>query len=364
MSEPRRGPLELAALAANRALLVAAYGNSYLSEYRRLVTTFAQRRRAVLNDIWTGAATEIGADVSGDWSSGFDFSLGRAHARVDGWETHLDPPEAVRFALDKPRVAARLTAARVAVPQQISFSLREVREATALVRREGGLWVLKPRAGAAGMGVTCGIARPSDLTRALVAAAPLDSAFVLERQLAGAVYRLLLLDGELLGIVRRDPSSIEGDGLSTVRDLIMSENRARVAAEGARGNQLVQPDHDCLFALRAQQLRLTSVPPAGLRLRVKHSNGDGGRCDTHSVPPSAVSAEVVDDATRAVATTGLRLAGVDVVTPDLGRALAAAGGAIVDVNAPPGLHYHYLTANPAEASHVATAILRRLLEAD
>jgi cyanophycin synthetase len=95
---------------------------------------------------------------------------------------------------------------------------------------------------------------------------------------------------------------------------------------------------------------------------VKRSNGDGGRLDTRSIPLSTVSPEVVDEATRAVAAVGLRLAGVDVVTPDLGKGLAETGGAIVEVNSPPGLHYHYLTVNPDPAGHVATRVLERLLE--
>ena len=185
--------------------------------------------------------------------------------------------------------------------------------------------------------------------RAFVAAAPLGSGLVLERQVVGSVYRLLILDGEVLDVVRRDPSSVEGDGASTVRELIRAENHARVDAEGSRGNQLVQPDQDCLLALRSQQIDLASIPSAGARYRVKHSNGDGGRLDTHSIPLSSVSREVVDEATRAVAAVGLRLAGVDVVTPDLSEGIADAGGAIVDVNAPPGLHYHYLTANAAQS---------------
>ena len=57
-----------------------------------------------------------------------------------------------------------------------------------------------------------------------------------------------------------------------------------------------------------------------------------------------MSPEVVDEAIRAVAAVGLRLAGVDIITPDLGKGIADAGGAIVEVNSPPGLHYHYLTA--------------------
>lgn len=354
-----RTPLWVSARAANRALLLRAYGSSYLSEYERLVAQFDRRPKTVLNDIWTSAAGEIGAAVSGDWDRGFEFHLGKAQVRVDQWETHLDAPEAIRRALDKPLVATRLADADVATPEQLAFSLRELRRAAARIRRDPGRWVLKPRTGSSGQGVTCGIAKSADLARALVAAAPFGGEFVLERQLAGAVFRFLVLDGEVLDVVRRDPSSVEGDGVTTVRELIRSENRARVDAAGSRGNQLVQPDHDCLLALRAQQLDLASVPTAGRRHPVKHSNGDGGRFDTHRVSPAAVSGDLVEDVTRAVVSVGLRLAGVDVVTPDLGSGLSAARGAVVDVNAPPGLHYHYLTANGARP--VAVDILRRLL---
>jgi cyanophycin synthetase len=349
----------VAARAANRALLLRAYGNSYLSEYRQLVAQFERRPMTVLNEIWAEAAAEVGATATGEWKSGFEFRLGRMHARVDQWETHLDPPEAIGRALDKPLVAALLARAQVAIPEQISFSLRDGRQAAERLRQDGGRWVLKPRAGASGMGVTCGIEKPADLARGLIAAAPFGGEFVLEQQLPGAVYRFLILDGEVLDVVRRDPSAVEGDGVSTIRELIRSENRTRVEAAGARGNQLVQPDHDCLLTLRAQQIDLASIPSVGDRHPVKNSNGDGGRLETHPVPLSALAGELIDDATRAVATVGLRLAGVDVVTPDLGTGLTAARGAVLDVNAPPGLHYHYLTANGA--SPVAVSILRRLL---
>ena len=362
MRKPRRTPVWAAARATNRALLLRAYGNSYLSEYRRLSTQFEAQPKKMLNDIWIRAAADVGAAVTGDWSSGFEFRLAKAHGRVDQWDTHLDPPEAIQRSLDKQVVVARLTDAGLAVPEQNPFSLREVGRTAALVRRDRGLWVVKPRAGAGGMGVTCGIAKPADLARAVVAAAPFGSEFVLERQVAGSVYRLLILDGELLDVVRRDPSSVEGNGVSTIRNLIRYENHARVDAAGSRGNQLVHPDHDSLFALRAQQIELESVPAAGIRHPVKYSNGDGGRFDTHEVPLSAVSQELVDDVIRAVAEVGLRLAGVDVVTSDLGKGLAAAGGAIVEVNAPPALHFHYLTASTGLGDQPAPRILRRLLE--
>lgn len=351
----------LTARIVDRALLVRPYGSPYLSEYRRLAAAFERRPDTVVSSIWRTAAAELGATFTGGWTSGFEFNLGGSHARVDRWDTHLDPPEAHRRADDKPFAVERLAHAGLGVPEQIVFSLRRVGAALRHVQCHADRWVVKPRASAGGMGVTCGVETSAELARAVVAAAAFGNEFVLERQVEGAVYRLLFLDGELLDIVRRDPSSVEGDGMSTLRVLIRSENYARVEAGGFRGTQLIHPDHDLLLALRSQGLHLETVPPAETRVRVKHSNADAGRFDSHSVSPSSVSAEFIEDAGRAVGALGLRLAGVDVVTPETGKGVAAAGGAILEVNAPPGLHFHYLTAGEAGGKQVATRVLQRML---
>jgi D-alanine-D-alanine ligase-like ATP-grasp enzyme len=53
---------------------------------------------------------------------------------------------------------------------------------------------------------------------------------------------------------------------------------------------------------------------------------------------------------------------VDVVTPDIGRPLAEAGGTIIEVNGTPGFQYHYQVADRAGATRVAIPILERVLE--
>ena len=63
----------------------------------------------------------------------------------------------------------------------------------------------------------------------------------------------------------------------------------------------------------------------------------------------------------AAACVGLRLAGVDLVTPSLEGSLAETGGVVLEVNCTPGLHHHYLVAEPDRATRVAVPILRRLL---
>jgi glutathione synthase/RimK-type ligase-like ATP-grasp enzyme len=75
-----------------------------------------------------------------------------------------------------------------------------------------------------------------------------------------------------------------------------------------------------------------------------------------------LSPALVEDLARAVAAAHLRFAGVDLVTPDTSVALAAAGGAIIEVNSPPGIRNHYTVAEPDRANRVAVPVLARLLD--
>ena len=74
-----------------------------------------------------------------------------------------------------------------------------------------------------------------------------------------------------------------------------------------------------------------------------------------------LSSALIEDASRAAAAAQVRFAGVDLVTPDPTRSLAEAGGAVLEVNSPPGLHYHYLVEDPDRATPVAVTVLEQLL---
>ena len=62
----------------------------------------------------------------------------------------------------------------------------------------------------------------------------------------------------------------------------------------------------------------------------------------------------------AAATLGVRLAGVDVVAPDVETPLVASGGVVLEVNPIPGLQHHYNVAEPEAATPVAVPVLEAL----
>ena len=71
---------------------------------------------------------------------------------------------------------------------------------------------------------------------------------------------------------------------------------------------------------------------------------------------------LVEACRRAAAAVGLRLAGVDVITPDASQPLESAGGVVAEVNGTPGIHHHYHVADTAKATPVAVPILERVLQ--
>jgi glutathione synthase/RimK-type ligase-like ATP-grasp enzyme len=123
---------------------------------------------------------------------------------------------------------------------------------------------------------------------------------------------------------------------------------------------LMTVDLDCLFTLAAAGRTLRTVPALGERVLVKSASSENGEHENHTV--RAYASEVIDEAAEAVRAVGLRLAGVDLVTADIKRSLAEAGGKIIEVNGTPGFHYHYQVADREGATRVAIPILGRVLE--
>jgi cyanophycin synthetase len=168
------------------------------------------------------------------------------------------------------------------------------------------------------------------------------------------------LDGELLDVVRSVPAHLTGDGRSTIEALIIAENERRVSAKGALGLSLLGVNLDMVIALERSGLDLSSVLAAGRRVAIGAVTNNNA-VEENETFTGELSPQIASEAKTAQGALGLRLAGVDVITPDPSRPLAETGGVINEVNGTPGLHHHYLVADPDRATRVAIPVLERLL---
>jgi D-alanine-D-alanine ligase-like ATP-grasp enzyme len=310
-------------------------------------------------DAWREAADELGAELSEIEAGFLEIRRGGVATRVWRQLTALDDAVSLKLALDKTLGHRLLTARGIAVPDYLEFGHTDLAPALRFISDTGGPCVVKPADGGRGGAAVTGCVRTeTELARAALSAARLDTRLLIERQVPGDMYRLLFLDGELVDAVLRLAPHVTGDGRSTILELIAQENGRRLAS--GRPQSTMTVDLDCVFALATGGRTPHTVPRAGEHVQVKSASSENAEEENHTIRD--YSQDLIDESAEAVRAVGLRLAGVDVVTPDIKRPLAETGGAIIEVNGTPGFQYHYVVADRASATRVAIPVLERVFE--
>ena len=327
---------------------------------RDAAAAFAATRSVQYRELWTGAAATVGAEVE---DLGRDFLLisrGATSTIVQRALVMLDHPATLELAGDKPLVHRLLAEAGLPITWYQQIESGDWEAAVEFLADTGGPCVVKPaRNTGAGDGVTCGLETPDEMRRACLHASRWRSPLLVEHSAFGNEYRLLFLDGEPLDVVQRSRPVLTGDGRSTISQLVDTENERRVEAGTAETARPLRVDLDLELTLSRTGRSLGSVLEFGIELPVKTGVSDNAAAENRTVRD--FSAEILEEAAAAVRATRLRLAGVDVVTPDPTRSLASSGGVILEVNSTPGLHHHFVVRDLWQATPIAAPILERLL---
>jgi cyanophycin synthetase len=318
-------------------------------------------RNAEYTRIWREAAEAAGAEYEQVADDVAELRRGGASTRVRRQATELDPEETLDMASHKGHVHGLLTGAGIPVPEHHAFDYRDLGSGIEFLERAAGPCVVKPGADSGGgWGLASNVRTPGQLARAVLNASRYSPRILIERQVEGTLHRVLVLDGEVIDAVRRRSPTVEGDGRSTVKELIAAENRRRLDAHGAAGLWPLRVDLDCLFTLEATGTSLTSVPPSGAVVTVKHVTNEN-RIEDNETVREPIGAGLRREAALAAELVGLRLAGLDVILRDTSKSLAEGAGVVLEVNGAPGLSHHYHVADRAGATRVAVPILETLL---
>lgn len=334
-----------------------------LRQYRGARRNVVEATGDVYREVWSRAAAELGAEVIDLGHS--ILAIKRAGVATLTWvhEVQLDDVVVLRAAADKPLVHRLLTAADIPVPAFVEVSANTIDAALPFVRAAATGCVVKPAADTGvGAAVTGGIRNRRDLHRAAARVSRFGSRVLVERFLPGRMYRVNILDGQVLGIVERRAPTVLGDGQRSVAALVAAENARRLGDSSQFGTNWLRVDLDCLLSLADQDLTLTSVPAAGRPVRVKFATNQNCRAENDDVPVDAAIA-IAELARRAAAVVGLRFVGVDVLAADL-----MDGDAVVlEVNGSPTVKLHGNVGNMAGAgvdlaARIAVPVLRTALE--
>jgi cyanophycin synthetase len=237
---------------------------------------------------------------------------------------------------------AAMVLGRAGVPTPAWRRATTVDEAVEYASRLGYPVVIKPVDGHHGRGVTLDIASENAVRAAYPSAirASRRSEVIVQRQIAGRDHRLLVIGDRLIACAERVPASVIGDGRHTIGELVERENEdPRRGVGHSRELTRMTIDEPVRSLLTARGLTPDSVPDAGQTIalaRAANLSTGGTSIDrTDEVHPDV--ARMAELAARVV---GLDVAGIDIITTDIGRPLHETNGAMIEINAGPGLRMH------------------------
>ncbi|WP_066273411.1 cyanophycin synthetase [Hydrogenophaga palleronii] len=261
---------------------------------------------------------------------------GRRQRRI--WTAETDRTSAIagNIAHDKDLTKSLLASCGVPVPEgQVVDSPAA---AWAAAQDIGLPVVVKPSDANHGRGVSLDLNERSDIEKAFAVADAEGSEVIVERFVQGDEHRLLVVGGRVVAAARGESLSVVGDGRSSVNQLIDSQlnNDPRRGEAEEFPLETIRLEREPVMRLLVERQGLTpdAVPAAGRRVIIQRNGNVAIDC-TDEVHP-----EVAHAVTLAARVVGLDVAGIDLVAQDIGKPLQSQGGAIVEVNAGPGLLMH------------------------
>ena len=245
---------------------------------------------------------------------------------------------AIDIAGDKQMTKQFLEDASIPVPRGVVVRTEE--DAVAAQREIGGPVVIKPLDGRQGKGVSLNLIAPEEIRAAFAIAREYSRHVIVEELVEGRNYRVLVVGGKMVAASERIPAHVVGDGEHSIAELIEIANQSSLRGDGHE-KPLTKIIVTPIVAAHLQKWgrTLDDVPAADemvhLQEGINLSTGGVARDVTDEVHPTVV--EICERAARII---GMDICGVDLMLPDIAMPMAHGRGAVIEINAAPGLRMH------------------------
>jgi cyanophycin synthetase len=261
------------------------------------------------------------------------LGYGKAQHRI--WTAETDATSALAEAIAQDKELTRRLLHAAGVPVVEGRRANSAEDAWEAAEEIGLPVVVKPRDANHGRGVCIGLVDRASVMDAYELASREGDGVVVERLVPGDAHRILVINGRVVAASRGEPEQVVGDGLRTIEQLVAAVNRD--PARGEDETFVLSPlllDAVALQLINNQGFEPSSVLPVGKVVTVHHY-GDYTTDVTDQVHATTAAACVL-----AAQTVGLDLAGIDVVACRIEQPLETQRGAVLEVNASPGLLMH------------------------
>ena len=224
--------------------------------------------------------------------------------------------------------------------------------------------VVKPNYGSHGIGVSINLKTPEEVINAYKIAKEYEDTVLVEKYIKGNHYRILVVGDKVVAASMRIAAHVVGDGESAISQLIEKENTKNPQRGEGHEKPLTKITVDKIVEayLKRQNKSLDDIPAYGetVYLRENDNLSTGGIAVdvTDKLHPENVKSAVL--ASKAI---GLDIAGVDITVSDISKPLAESGGAVIEINAAPGIRMHHFP-SAGKSRNVAAEIVKLLCPED
>jgi D-alanine-D-alanine ligase-like ATP-grasp enzyme len=229
--------------------------------------------------------------------------------------------------------------------------------------------VMKPTGLTGGHGVTVGINNLEQAKKAFSSAknssnnkTAWQTKIMIQEQIQGDDYRLLVIDGKLEIATKRIPAFVVGDNKLTIQQLIENTNKDS-RRDIANPTHILKPiviDTPLKDYLKEQNLSLHSVPKKNekIPLRKVASMSQGGITEDFTDKVSTGIKKIVETLAQSVHAFTL---GVDIICLDISKPLTKDNGGIIEINTMPESYLNFFPAIGKQRKYVADTYFNKLL---
>jgi len=336
----RNEQVSRAAIQAARDLVMAAIEDKPFD----LAATLSQLREMV-DSLCLGPSTACIVDAATErnipsirLTDGNLVQLGYGACQHRIWTAETDQTSAIAEGISSDKDLTKQLLQSCGVPVPEGRIVENAADAWEAAEDIGLPVVVKPSDGNHGRGVSTDLMTREEIEAAFTLADSEGSEVIVERFIRGSEHRLLIVGGKLAAAARGEFVSVAGDGTASIRQLIdqqvNTDSRRGEAEEFPLDLILIDQNPSVLFEIQRQGFTADSIVPHGTTVIIQR-NGNVAFDVTDLVHP-----EVAETAALAARIVGLDIAGIDLVAEDISQPLNKQRGAIVEVNAGPGLLMH------------------------
>lgn len=288
------------------------------------------------------------------------LGYGKHSKRIQATLTEDTSCIAADISCDKELTKELLRTAGIPVPEGlVARSIEELKRHTAML---GYPVVVKPNNGNQGKGVSVNLKDEQEVITAYDIAKQFGEEVIIEKYIEGKHYRVLVVNGRVAACTERIAPFVMGDGKKTIRELIEIENQNPLRGEGhEKPLTKIKLDQVMEMLLLKNNIDIDYVPAVDEQVLLRENDNlstGGSAIDvTDEIHP-----ENEEIAVNAAVIIGLDIAGVDITTRDINSPMREDNGAVIEVNAAPGIRMHYFPAK-GKSRNVAKHIVDMLFPA-